>query len=306
VRFAKTGSDATTAAVRVSRAYTGRDRVLVCGYHGWHDWYAASTPRDKGIPPSTAGLVKKFVFNDPAGLAALVAARDVAAVVLEPSGIELPEPGFLAQVVEVCRRYGTVSVFDEMITGFRIAPGGVREKYGVCPDLSCYGKALGNGMPISVIAGTWEVMREFENVLFSGTYGGETLSLAAARAVLDAITSTDALARIEQTGRALQSGMRATIGRYGIADRVTVGGEPSRPVVAFGRDGAATKSWVQQCLAERGVLFDGTFNVCARHSPDDVRVALDAFDHACAAITEHPDMSRRLRSRPVAPGLRET
>jgi glutamate-1-semialdehyde 2,1-aminomutase/spore coat polysaccharide biosynthesis protein SpsF len=304
VRFAKTGSDATTAAVRVARAYTGRNRVVVCGYHGWHDWYAASTPRAKGVPAGAAALVDTFPFNDLTRLADLLAGGDVAAVVLEPSGAALPEPGFLTGVVDLCRRFGTVSVFDEAITGFRIAPGGVREKYGVRPDLSCYGKALGNGMPIAVIAGSWEVMRQFEAVLFSGTYGGETLSLAAARAVLDVVAHTDVLAEIEATGRALQSGMRASVERHNVADRVSVGGEPSRPVVTFGPDGVLTRSWLQRCLAGRGVLFNGAFNVCARHSPDDVRVALDAFDGACAGIAERHDLAGGLRGRQTAPPLR--
>lgn len=303
VRFAKTGSDATSAAVRVARARTGRERVLVCGYHGWHDWYAASTSRRKGIPAAAAALVRSFPFNDLARLSELLT-DEVAAVILEPSGAELPRPGFLEAVVERCRLVGAVSIFDEIITGFRVAPGGAREKYRVQPDLSCYGKALGNGMPISAVAGHQDIMAEFGEVFISGTYGGEALSLAAARAVLDVIAGTDALAKVAATGERLLSGMRTSIDRHGVGDRVRAGGEPSRPVVTFTGESSVVKSWFQQCLAARGVLFNGVFHVCARHNASDVQAALEAFDAACAGLAEHDDLGVLLVGEPVAPAVR--
>src|SRR5437763_1516910 len=149
VRFGKSGSDAVSAAVRAARAYTGRDRVLVSGYHGWHDWYIATTTRNRGVPEIVSGLVGTFPFDDLDALEQGLRGDNVAAVILEPSGATVPSPGFLQGAVDLSRRHGAVSVFDEIITGFRVAPGGARERYGVVPDLSCYGKALGNGMPIS-------------------------------------------------------------------------------------------------------------------------------------------------------------
>ncbi len=303
VRFAKTGSDATSAAVRVARARTGRERVLVCGYHGWHDWYAASTTRAKGVPAAAAGLVRSFPFNDLTRLSQLLT-DEVAAVILEPSGAELPGPGFLEAVIERCHLVGAVSIFDEIITGFRIAPGGAREKYRVQPDLSCYGKALGNGMPISAVAGHRDIMQEFRDVFVSGTYGGETLSLAAARAVLDVISGTDALAKIAATGERLHSGMRTSIDRHGVGDLVRVGGEPSRPVVTFTGESSVAKSWFQQCLAASGVLFNGVFHVCARHTASDVQTALEAFDAACAGLAAYGDVGVLLAGQPVEPAIR--
>lgn len=304
VRFAKTGSDATTAAVRAARARTGRDHVLVCGYHGWHDWYVASTTRNRGVPRAAMGLVSPFPFNDLERLAELLEAHDVAAVVLEPSGAALPEPGFLEGVVDLCRRAGALSVFDEMTTGFRIAPGGARERYGVAPDFSCYGKALGNGMPIAAVAGRWDVMREFDDVFFSGTHGGETLSLAAARAVLDAVADGATLARIADLGRRLLDGLLAAIEANGVGHRVQAGGEPSRPIVTFPSDELVTRSWVQQCCTEDGVLFNGSFLVCARHSEADVDAALGAFGRACAGIAEHEQLGGQVRGRLVEPAYR--
>src|SRR5437763_3742188 len=255
VRFGKSGSDAMSAAVRAARAYTGRDRVLVSGYHGWHDWYIATTTRNRGVPEAVAGLVSAFPFDDLGALEAALQGSSVAAVILEPSGATIPSAGYLQGAVDLARHYGAISVFDEIITGFRLAPGGARQRYGVVPDISCYGKALGNGMPISAVAGTWDVMQVFEDVFYSGTHGGETLSLAAAAAVLDTLADGRVLKEIEERGRRMLDGIGARISGRRIEDRVTVGGEPHRSVVSFiGPHQLVDKSWVQQCLAERAVL----------------------------------------------------
>jgi glutamate-1-semialdehyde aminotransferase len=308
VRFGKTGSDALSAAVRAARAITDRDFVLVAGYHGWHDWYIGSTSWNRGVPGIVRELVVTFPFNDLVGLEAELKrlAGKVAAVVLEPAGAEIPAGGFLQGAVDLARRNGAVSVFDEVITGFRLAPGGARQRYGVVPDLSCYGKALGNGMPISAVAGSWQVMKAFEEVFFSGTHGGETLSLAAAAAVLDAIADGRVLADIETRGRRVLDGLANLIGEHGVADRVRVGGEPHRTVIGFGGDEPlVVKSWVQQCLVERGVLFNGSMFVCARHSDEDVDRALAAFGEAFAELAIRRDVSPLLKGPPVEPVFRE-
>ena len=308
VRFVKTGSDATSAAVRVARARTGRDLVLVGGYHGWHDWYIGSTTRDAGVPKAVSDLTIAFRADDLDHLDALLERHrgEVAAVVLEPSGAHVPEPGDLQRLVESCRSHGAISVFDEVITGFRVAPGGARERYEVQPDLSCYGKALGNGMPVAAVAGTWEVMRGFEEVFVSGTHGGETLSLAAARAVLDAIATGGPLAHIERLGRRLRDGLGTIVQTRAVQDRVRVGGEPARAVVTFPDDpGLIARSWVQQCFLEDGQLFNGSMFVCAEHSDADVDGALATFDRALQAIEAGEDLRSKLTGPPVSPVFRE-
>ena len=154
VRFAKSGSDAMSGAIRAARAITDRDIVLVGGYHGWHDWYIGTTTRNRGVPKAVIDLTDGFAFNDVDDLRRVLErhAGSVAAVVLEPAGADVPEPGYLQAVVDLAHEHGALAVFDEVITGFRLAPGGARERYGVEPDLSCYGKALGNGMPIAAVA----------------------------------------------------------------------------------------------------------------------------------------------------------
>lgn len=307
VRFGKTGSDALSAAIRAARASTGRDVVLVAGYHGWHDWYVGTTTRDAGVPEAVRRLTITFRYGDLDDLARVLGEnRDrVAAVCLEPSGAETPPPGYLQAVVDLARRHGAVSIFDEVITGFRLAPGGAREAYGVQPDVSCYGKALGNGMPISAVGGDWSVMRCFEDVFFSGTHGGEALSLAAAAAVLDALADGSVLHAIRCRGQRLLDGLAASVERHGMGERVRVSGEPQRSVVSFaGPDALVAKSYVQQAFVERGVLFNGSLFVCARHDDDDLQRALDAFDAALGTMAGGGDVASLLKGDPVQPVFR--
>jgi glutamate-1-semialdehyde aminotransferase len=308
VRFAKSGSDAVSAAVRAARALTGRDVVLVGGYHGWHDWYIGTTTRDAGVPDAVRALTIAFPFGDIAALTSTLdaVAGRVAAVVIEPAGATVPDPGYLQAVVDLAHARGALAIFDEVITGFRLAPGGARERYGVIPDFSCYGKALGNGMPIAAVAGSWDVMAVFEEIFFSGTHGGETLSLAAARAVLDTVADGSVLAGIETTGRRLLAGFVSSVASHGVTDRVTVGGEPQRTVVGFpGADGLLVRSWVQQSLAQAGILFNGSMFICARHTTTDIDRTIEAFDHSLAALAAGDDLRARLVGEPVQPVFRQ-
>jgi glutamate-1-semialdehyde aminotransferase len=307
VRFGKSGSDALTGAVRAARAITGRDHVLVGGYHGWHDWYIGSTTRRAGVPAADRDLVRGFAYNDVESLEAALAERrgQVAAVVLEPSGAETPNDGYLQRVVDLAAGAGALSIFDEVITGFRLAPGGARQRYGVQPDISCYGKALGNGMPISAIGGRWQVMRVFEEIFFSGTHGGEALSLAAARAVLDTIADGTVLRGINALGTSLLVGAERLVDKHGVRAVVRVGGEPERTVIGFaGDDSLVTKSWMQQCMADHGVLFNGGFFISARHDEHDIAVALEALDVALGPIADGADLAALLRGPAVQPVFR--
>ena len=195
VRFSKTGCDVTTAAVRLARAFTGREKVLCCGYHGWHDWYIGVTDRAAGIPQSVKDLTYTFPYND---LPALEEALDeeTACVILEPTTFEAPREGFLEGLAAACRRAGALLIFDEMWTGFRLALGGAQEFFGVTPDLACFSKAVANGMPLSILAGRKDVMSLLEqDVFFFTTFGGEALSLAAAKATILEMQEKDVPAR---------------------------------------------------------------------------------------------------------------
>src|SRR5262249_39127028 len=158
VRYSKTGADVTSAAIRLARAFTGRSRVLCCGYHGWHDWYISVTDRSQGVPNPVQGLTAPCAYNDMQWVADVLAA-DPACVILEPMIFDEPRDGFLHELKAACRKNGTLLIFDEMWTGFRFALGGAQEYFGVQADLVCYSKAIANGMPLAVLAGRTDVMR---------------------------------------------------------------------------------------------------------------------------------------------------
>ena len=203
VRFAKNGTDATSGAIRVARAYTGRDRVAVCGYHGWQDWYIGSTTRDLGVPKAVKQLTHVFVYNDIDSLNRLLEEHhgEFAAVILEPMNVAYPQDGFLEKVRAVTQQHGALLIFDETITGFRYAKGGAQQEFGVTPDLATFGKGMANGYPLSALVGKAEYMDVVEKIFFSGTFGGETLSLAAAKAVLTKLRQEPVIATLKAQGQ---------------------------------------------------------------------------------------------------------
>ena len=182
VRFAKNGADATNGAIRAARALTGREHVIATGYHGYHDWFIASTELNAGVPGHDRELIQAVPFGD---LAALEAALEphVAAVIMEIPGSEPPD-GYLQAAIDLAHSRGALFVLDEIVTGFRYALGGAQERYGIRPDLACFGKGMANGFPLAAVVGSADAMRAFERIFFSMTYSGETVSLAAALATL--------------------------------------------------------------------------------------------------------------------------
>ena len=182
VAFGKNGSDAVTAAVRIARAATRREVILHHGGHGFHDWFVSSLGA-AGVPKAIGSLVHSFPYNDLAALEALFDRFEgqVAAIVMEPVNIAMPAAGYLESVRELAHARGALLIFDEMVTAFRLAPGGAQELFGVTPDLTALGKGIANGMPLSAVVGRREYMRHLPNVAYGMTFRGETLSLAAAR-----------------------------------------------------------------------------------------------------------------------------
>ena len=309
VRFGKNGSDATTGAIRVARAATGRDKVAHCGYHGWHDWYIGSTTRNKGVPRAAIDQQLPFRYNDLESLEVVFAQHpgEIAAVIMEPYGITLPEPGFLEGVKELAHRYGAILIFDEVASGFRFHLGGVHQRFQVDPDLVCFGKAIGNGMPISVLAGRSEVMRVLEDeVFYSFTFGGECLSLAAAKATITELREKPIIPHLWQMGTRLQMGFNRLAADFGLQQFVECVGFPPRSFTVFRNIGTTptliVKSLFQQEVIKRGVLFSGSHNICYSHTLQDIdgtlrvyRAALDVLAQAMAS----GDIRQRLEGEPV-------
>ncbi len=311
IRFSKTGADVTSAAVRLSRAFTGRDLVLTCGYHGWHDFYVSVTDRHRGVPSAVRDLSYTIPYNDIEAVLASIDER-VACVIMEPMTFELPRPGFLEAVRAACDASGTLLVFDEMWTGFRMALGGAQERFRVTADLACFSKAVANGMPLSVLTGRADVMDLLEkDVFFFTTFGGEALSLAAAAATLAILERDDVPSKLDSLGRHLMVGFEAIRKRHGVTF-VRCIGAPCRTMLVFDAevcDPLLGKSFVQQELIRRGILFGGFHNLSAAHTQSDVVTLLAAYDevvpalaNACASGT----LRASILGEPVEPVFRRT
>ena len=290
VRYGKNGSDATTAAIRLARAATGRERVAVCGYHGWHDWYIGSTTRDKGVPEPVRQLTDKFAYNDLRAIEALVAKHPGrhAAVILEPMNATDPAPGFLQGLRDLCTREGIVLVFDEIITGFRYALGGAQQLFGVKPDLACFGKAMANGMPLSAVVGRSDLMMEMEEIFFSGTFGGEALSLVASIATIDKLERENGIERLWATGQTIADGVGKLVAKHGLGNVVSLNGcAPWKLVALKGTDTARVEAIKTKFVMEmhsRGVLMSSSHNVMVAHSAADIAQVLWAYDETLATL----------------------
>jgi len=283
VRFGKNGSDATSGAVRAARAFTGRDRIACCGYHGWQDWYIGSTTRNAGVPKAVRDLTHPFAYNKLASLEKLFVEHPggFAAVIMEPFNFAEPAAGFLEGVKDLAHKHGALLIFDEICVGFHFGLGGAQKMFGVTPDLACFGKAMGNGFPISCVVGRSDIMRIFNEIFYSFTFAGEVASMAAAMKVLDILEQTDALARLEANGRTLQDGINAMAKEAGLANRMRAIGRPQWSLLKFtdeaGADSPLLKNLFQQEAVKRGVLLLATHNVTAAHDTPAIHKTLEVY-----------------------------
>jgi len=309
VRFASTGTEATLHAVRLARAYTGRDKVLVFAgsYHGSHDLSlvghrGAARAQSGGVPRGVIQDTGVARFNDIASVeeAFAVHGPSLAAVLIEPQQRSLdPLPGFLERLAEMCRAEGTVLIFDEVMTGFRLAFGGAQEYYGVQPDLVCYGKILGGGFPLSAVGGRREIMLLMDParasspsfVHVSGTLSGNPISAVAGLATLAELEAPGTYERLHELGRRLRTGLAGELGKHGVAGFVTGNG----PIAAvefsdLGEPGTgrALKAAVNRELIRRQVLvqLQTRFYISTVHTEEDVDFAIDAFGCAIPAAVE--------------------
>jgi len=310
VRFGKNGSDSTAAAIRLARAYTKRDHVAVCGYHGWQDWYIGSTSRNLGVPSSVRDLTHSFTYNDLDSLWQLFNKfpDQIAAVIIEPMNSTEPNNGFLEGVKELTQKNGAILIFDETITGFRYAGGGAQEYFGVIPDLATFGKGIANGYPVSAVTGRAEVMKLMEEVFFSFAFGGETLSLAAALTTMTKLQQEPVIKTLWEQGRKVKKGVNTLIRKHNLENVLSITGKDCWSFLIF-KDTDVYSQWelktlfLQEVFA-RGVLTLGTHNMSYAHSDEDITSLLNVYNEVFELLKEIIEgnvMDKWLKTEPLVP-----
>lgn len=310
VRYSKTGADVTSAAIRVARAFTGRSKILCCGYHGWHDWYISVTDKSKGIPQVVNDLTFTINYNDIQSVKDSID-KDIAAIILEPYVFEAPKNNFLQELRKICDENDILLIFDEMWSGFRISLGGAQEYFGVKADLATYSKAIANGMPISVLTGRKDIMSVLdEEVFFYTTFGGEALSLAAAKATIHELRDKKVSQFLANQGKKLKDGYNQIANELGMDYTKCIGYE-CRSLITFDTKSGnplEVKSLVQQEMIKRGILWGGFHNISYSHSDDDVNYTLEAYKEVLPILKNAVDennVRKYLKGEPVAPVFRK-
>jgi len=318
VKFAKNGSDVTTAAVKLARAYTGRDLVVICAeqpFFSTDDWFIGTTQMNAGIPAAISDLTLKFGYNDLESLRALFEEypNRIACVLFEAEAMTPPEPGFLGEVKAICERNGSLLVFDEMITGFRWHVGGAQKFHGVTPHLSTFGKAMGNGFAIAALMGKREIMRlggldhdEPRVFLLSTTHGAETHALAASLEVIRIYQHEDVIGHLWRAGERLRELVRHSVAAHKLEDYFKVLGRPCNLVFATCdaemRPSQEYRTLFLQELIRRGVIGP-SFVVSYSHSDADIDHTAEVVDQALGVYRKalEDGVGRYLEGRPVQP-----
>ncbi len=318
VKFAKNGSDVTTAAVKLARAYTGRDLVAICADHPFFsvdDWFIGKTEMNAGIPQAIQDLTVSFHFNNLKSVEELFAQHpgQIACLIMEAATSDEPQDDFLQNVKHLCEQHGSLFILDEMITGFRWHLSGAQATYGVVPHLSTFGKGMGNGFAIAALAGQREIMRlgGFDHAsekvfLLSTTHGAETHTLAAAQETLKVYQSSNVIERLYRQGERLRAGANAAAAHHGIAAHFDVIGRPCNLIYrtkdSDGRPSQAFRTLFLQELIRGGILAP-SFVVSFSHSDDDIDRTIDVISQALAVYAKalEDGVQKHLVGRPVKP-----
>ncbi len=291
VRFAKNGTDATSASIRIARAYTGKEHIAVCGYHGWQDWYIGSTTRDLGVPKAVKELIHKFEYNNFESLEKIFQEQELACVIMEPMNIEYPQDNFLKKVKELVHKNNALLIFDETVTGFRYSLGGAQELFNVIPDLATFGKGMANGYPLSAVVGSNKVMQKVEDIFFSGTFGGETLSLAATSKIIDKYEKEGVAKCIAEVGVYLLEQLNQLIDDKNLSGIFWTSGHPSWSFLHIkeqeGYGAFEIKTFFLQEMFKRGILTLGSHNISYSHTKKVVDQLLEAYTEVLPMIEKN-------------------
>lgn len=318
VKFSKNGSDVTTAAVRLSRAYTGRDMIAICAEHPFFaidDWFIGTTEMNSGVPDAIQKLTVKFHYNDIDSLIDLFYKYEnrIACVILEPATWMEPQNGFLENVQTVCRKNNAILIFDEMITGFRWDNGGAQKVYGITPDLSTFGKGMANGFSLSALTGKKELMElggihhDRERVfLISTTHGAETHTLAAGIETMNVYKNQNVIETLYRQGKRLADGVNRSISNLNLTEYFQIAGRPSN-LIFITRDQSKNPSqsfrtlFLQEMI-QRGIITP-SFVVSFSHSDEDIDRTIDAASESLSVYRKalEEGIEKYLSGRPVKP-----
>ncbi len=308
VKFCKSGGEADAIAVRIARGYTGKEKVLFCGYHGWHDWYlAANLASDssldqhllpnlnpKGVPVSLSGTCLPFEYNNQNQLNSLLKknAGKVACIIMEATRFNKPDKGFLEGVRQLADEHQCLLIFDEVITGFRISMGGAQEYFGITPDLATFAKAIANGYSLAAVVGRRKIMKTQADNFISSTYWSDCTALAAGLATLNEIIKKPVIETINKTGQELVSHLRVMAKKYNLD--VDVAGHGFDFTINFNYgllSGKIMTLFIQEMIA-RGIYTNGVFYPCYTHTPEDLEKILSVADQVFALLKKGLEESR--------------
>ena len=306
VRFGKNGNDATTAAVRLARHYTGKDNILFCGYHGWQDWYISKTSMNSGIPIDIAKYSHRFAYNNPKSLDELLHtySKKIACIIMEPISKELPNcgslcksckkyskcQGFLNYVRKVATKNNIILIFDEVVTGFRWDLGGYQNKIKVIPDLSCFSKAMGNGFPISALVGKKEIMKKSNEIFYSLTFGSDPIAMAASISTINFLKRNNALAKINNMGNYFIKNLKILINKYQLEKYINIIGFSVKNILIIKGDelidADLIRNFLIQLLAKNKVLNLG-FNIFSySHNKKIIDQLLIAYEKSFSELNK--------------------
>jgi len=309
-RFTRAGGESMAVAVRIARASTGKDKIALCGYHGWHDWYLAANLtaagddensdalvghllpglEPRGVPSNLAGNTLTFHYNNLDELDALIRQHgdELAAIVMEPTRQTEPQPGFLEGVRERCDSLGVPLIFDEISIGWRLGLGGAHLKYGVNPDIAVFAKALGNGFPIGAIIGNRQTMQAAQSSFISSTFWTEGVGPAAAVACLRKMMDHDVPSHLRKIGSLVIEGWQQLGQKHGLP--IKTPGRPELALLAFDHpEAAALTTLMTVRMLDRGYLTAAAFNATFAHEPRHVTAYLSALDEVFSELKEAID-----------------
>ncbi len=286
VRFGKNGSDVLAAGVRLARYITKREKVLSCGWHGIHDWSLANTSKHGGIPDKIRKLSLRFEFNNIHNLYKIIKKNknEVSCIVMDLCARYYPEKGYLQEVKELAKKNKIILIFDEIVTGFRMHPGGAQGFFNIVPDLSCFGKGIANGFPLSALVGKEEYMKKANELFYSLTFAGETVSLAAANKALKIYKNINLSKNLEFKGNYVTKLLRKILKENSLNDYFAIEGMPFRPIISTNpslineNKNKIINFEIIKKMTSKNILYNGSLFICKTHTIKNLDYFVTSFE----------------------------